>query len=95
MTVEMDDRNWSVRAINRPQQRQSDSMIATHGNNTGKRLAFLRRSELVCVSGWITRENAVMAFLDLVESPCVVVPAASSLMARPKRQAVGVSTRTR
>lgn len=55
-------------------------MVTAQRDDTGKCLAFLRGAELVRVGGGGTREDAVVAFLNLVESPSVVVPEEAPLI---------------
>lgn len=75
MAVEVDHGNRPVRAVDGPQQRQGDGVVTAHRDDARKRLAFLREADLVRIGGRVARENAVVALLDLVESPGVVVSA--------------------
>ena len=73
VTVEMDDSHRSIRAVHAAKQRQSDGVIAAHGDHTWESLIFLRKSRLVGVSGRVAHEDAVVAFLDLVNGPFWIV----------------------
>lgn len=73
VTVEMDDSHRSVRAVHAAKQRQSDGVIAAHGDHTRESLIFLRKSRLISVSGRVAHEDAVVAFLDLVDCPLRIV----------------------
>lgn len=48
-------------------------MVTTEGDHARQRLALLRRADLVRVGGWIAGEDAIVALLNLVKSPRVVV----------------------
>ena len=52
-------------------------MISAKGDDAGERLTILCGTLFLGVSGWRAREDAVVALFDLVEGPCVVVPATS------------------
>lgn len=73
MTIKMDDSHRSIRAVHAAEQRQSDGVIAAHGDHTWESLIFLRKSRLVGVSGRVAHEDAVVAFLDLVNGPFWIV----------------------
>ena len=73
VTVEMDDSHGSIRAVHAAEQRQSDGVIAAHGDHAWESLIFLRKSRLVGVSGRVAHEDAVVAFLDLVDGPLRIV----------------------
>lgn len=80
MAVEVDHRDGPICAVDRSQQGEGDGVVTAQCDDTGKRLALLRGAELVRIGGGGTREDTVVAFLNLVESPSVVVPEKSSLM---------------
>jgi hypothetical protein len=48
-------------------------MIASHGDHTREGLALLGKSNLLCVCGRLAHQNAIVAFFDLVDSPCWIV----------------------
>lgn len=74
--VEVDDRNGPVGPVDRPQQGQRDGVVSAERDDPGQGLALLRRAELVGVGGWLAGQDAVVTLLDLVKSPCVIVPRA-------------------
>lgn len=75
MAVEVNHRNWPVRAVDGPQKRQCDGVVAAQGDDTGECLALLRGAKFVCVGGRVTGEDAVVTFFNLVESPRIVISA--------------------
>jgi hypothetical protein len=48
-------------------------MITTEGDNAGKGLACPGQSWLVGIGKRLTHENTVVAFFDLLNSPCIVI----------------------
>lgn len=73
MTVEVDDSDWAVSLVHAAQQRQSDGVVTTHGNDTREGLALLRLAGNVSVRGRLAHQDAVVALLDLLDSPLIVV----------------------
>ena len=73
MTVEVDDGDWPVCLVHAAEKRQSDGMVTTHGDDTRQGLAALRLTGHVGVGGRLTHEDAVVAFLNLLDSPLVIV----------------------
>jgi hypothetical protein len=73
MTIKVNNRHRTVSTINRPQQGEGDGMVASQGDDPRQRLAVLGRAGLlgVCLGG--PGEDAVVAFLDLVQGVGVVV----------------------
>lgn len=61
-------------------------MVTTEGDHTGQSLALLRRANLVRVGGRVAGKDTVVALLDLVKSPGVVVP-----LRQPKHASVHTS----
>jgi hypothetical protein len=75
MGIEVDDRDRTVSTVDGPEQRESDSVISTEGDDSGECLSVLSRSLLLRVSSGSTGENGVVSLFDLVEGPSVVVSA--------------------
>lgn len=73
MGVEMDDRDGSIRLVHGSQQRQSNSMITSHGNDTRQCLSVLGGSNHVCVGSGLAHQDTVMAFFNLLQSPLIVI----------------------
>ena len=69
----MNHRDGSVSTVDRPKERESNRVVTTERDDSGKGLAGLRWSFLFGVGGRSTSQNRVVAFFDLVESPSVVV----------------------
>lgn len=63
----------TISTVDGAKQRQSDGVVSAQSNNTGQCLALDRRTSLVGIRSRGTRKNVEMAFLNLAESPCVVV----------------------
>jgi hypothetical protein len=74
MAVEMDHGYGAVRLVDTPQQRECNSVISAEGDHAGKGLPGLRNAFLVRVCVWLAHEEAVVAFLDLLDRPRVVIP---------------------
>lgn len=55
-------------------------MVTTERDHTRQSLALLRRADLVRIGSRLAGEDAVVALLDLVKSPAVVVPASESVL---------------
>lgn len=73
MAVEMNDRHGAVGPVDGPEQGQRDGMVTTEGDHARQRLALFRWADLVRVGGRLAGEDAVVALLDLVKGPRVVV----------------------
>lgn len=74
MTVEVNDSHGSVGTVDGAKERESDSMVATKGDDSRKSSALEGWTRLVCICGWWAREDVVVAFLDLSKCPLVIVP---------------------
>lgn len=74
MAVEVHDGHGTIRAVDGPQERQGDGMVTAQRDDARQRLALLRRADLMRVGRGLAGEDAVVAFLDLVERPAVVIP---------------------
>lgn len=48
-------------------------MITSEGDNAGESLSCPRKSWLMGIGKWLAHENTVVAFLDLLNSPGIVV----------------------
>ena len=71
--VEVDDRDRTVGTIHAAEQRQCDGVVAAQRDHTREGLALLRRARSRGIGGWLAHEDAVVAFLDLVDGVGVVV----------------------
>jgi hypothetical protein len=69
----VDDGDGAVGTVDGPQQGQGDGVVSAEGDDSGEGLALDGRTPFVCVCRRGTGEDPEMAFLDLLESPCVVV----------------------
>jgi len=74
----VNDRDGPVSAVDRPQQGKGDGVVAAQGDDSRERLALQRGALLVGVRLGRAGEDAVVAFLDLVEGEGVVVPGVAS-----------------
>lgn len=74
VAVKVDDGDGPVGALDGPQQGQGDGVVAAEGDDAGERLALDGGAALVGVGRGRAREDAVVAILDLLERPGVVVP---------------------
>lgn len=83
MAVEVNDADGTVFTVDAAQQRQGDGVVTAEGDDTRKRLALLGQTLHVRVGGRRTREDAVVALLDLLDGPGVVVPA--SPLSEPRK----------
>lgn len=75
MRVEVYHRDWTVSAVDRSEKRQSDCVITSEGDDSGKSLSILRWTFLFGVSRWSAGQDRVVSLLDLVKSPGVVISA--------------------
>jgi hypothetical protein len=73
MTIEVDNRHRPVGLINTPQQGQGDRVITTESDDTGKSLPSARQTEFISVGIRLAHQDAVVSFLDLLDSPGVIV----------------------
>lgn len=83
MAVKVHYRHGAVCAVDGAQQRQGDGVVAAEGDDARQGLALLGWAGLVRVGCWIAREDAVVALLDLVKRPAVVVPVAQTHQEHP------------
>ena len=80
MRVEMYDTDGTVRAVDASKQGQRNGVVTTEGNDTREGRAFEGGAFLVGVRSWRPREDAVVAFFDLVDSVGVVISQRSSIV---------------
>jgi hypothetical protein len=73
MAVKVYNRHWTVGTVDRTQQGQRDGVVTAQGDDTGERLALLRKTSLVGIGLGISGQDVVMSFLNLLQSPSVVV----------------------
>jgi hypothetical protein len=69
----MDDSDRAVRSVHTSEKRQSDGMVATKCYYSRQSPPFLRQARLFRIRGWLSHEDGVVAFLNLVNSPGIVV----------------------
>lgn len=79
MAVEMDNRHRTISTVDRSQERESDGVITAEGDHSGEGLSEQRRALLLGIRLGCSREDAIMALFDLVESIGVVVPVVERL----------------
>jgi len=72
--VEVDDCDRAVGAVHAAEQRQGDGVVTAESDHTRERLALLGGTLEVGVGVRLAHEDAVVAFLDLLDGPGVVVP---------------------
>jgi hypothetical protein len=72
MTVEVDDSDWAVCLVDTAQQRQRNGMVTSKGNDTWKCLASPRDTGIAGAGIGLAHQQAVMALLDLLDSPGIV-----------------------
>jgi len=73
MGVEVDDRDGSVRLVHGAQKRQSYSVVTSQGDDTRQCLSVLGGSNHVCVGSRLAHQDTVVAFLNLLQGPLVVI----------------------
>lgn len=73
MRVEVDDSDGTVGLVHAAQEREGDGVVSTHGDDTGESLALDRGACQVGVVGGFAHEDAVVALLDLLDGPLIVV----------------------
>lgn len=69
----MDYGYGTVGFVDGAQEGERDGVVATEGYDAGEGLFVLGRANLFCIGGGCTHEEAVMAFLDLLDCVDVVV----------------------
>jgi hypothetical protein len=69
----VDDGDGPVGTVDGPQQGQGDGVVSAERDDSWEGLALDGRTPFVCICRRGAREDPEMAFLDLLESPCVVV----------------------
>lgn len=74
MAVEVDHAHGAVGAVDGPQQGEGDGVVTSERDDPGQGLALLGRADLLGVGRRLAGQDVVMALLDLVKSPGVVVP---------------------
>lgn len=70
----MDDADGAVFTVDAAEQGQRDGVVTAEGNDTGKSLAPLGETLHVGIGGRLARQDAVVALLDLLDRPGIVVP---------------------
>jgi hypothetical protein len=74
VAVKVDDRNGSICTVDGLEERKCDGVVTAEGDDAWQSLALQGEALHVGVGGRGSRKNAVVSFLDLVQSPRVVVP---------------------
>lgn len=69
----MDDRHRPIRPVDTPQQGEGDGVVTAEGDDARKCLASLGKTLLVGIGEGLAHQDAVVAFLDLLDGPGVVV----------------------
>lgn len=73
MTVEVDDSDRPVCLVDTAQQRQCNGVVTSKRNYTWKGLACPRGPSIVGTGVGLAHQQAVMALLDLLDGPGIVV----------------------
>lgn len=73
MRIEVDYGDGTVCTVDGAEEGKGDGVVAAEGDDSWEGLAVLGGSFLFGVCGWGAGEDAVVAFFDLVEGPCVVI----------------------
>lgn len=73
MAVEVDDGDGAVCSVDGAEERQGDGVVTAEGDDSGESLSLLGRAGLVRCCLGRSGEDVVVALLNLLESPCVVV----------------------
>lgn len=76
--VEVDDGDGAVCFVHAPEQRESDGVVASEGDDTWEDFSVLGDADVVGFRCGCPHEDAVVAFFDLLEGPFVVVSASQS-----------------
>jgi len=71
--VEVNNRDRTVGAVHAAEQRQRDGVVTAQRDHTREGLAFLRGAWSRGIGGRLAHEDAVVAFLDLVDGVGIVV----------------------
>lgn len=73
MAVKVDDSDGAIGLVHAAQQRQSDGVVTTHGNDTRKGLSLLRWAKLLAIVCGLAHEDGVVTLFNLLDSPLVVI----------------------
>lgn len=73
MAIEVDDSDWSVSLVDTAQQRQCNSVVTSKRNYTWEGLACTRWAHTVGIGIGLAHQQAVMALLNLLDGPGIVV----------------------
>lgn len=72
--VKVNHSDWTISAVHAAKYGKGDGVVAAHGDDTWESLALCRQPRLFSVGGRLAHEDAVVAFLDLVDCPFRVIP---------------------
>jgi hypothetical protein len=73
MAIEMNNTDRTIGAVDAAEERESDGVVATQGNQPWKRLALLRPPFDACIGLGLTGEERIMAFFNLLKSIGIVI----------------------
>ena len=73
MAVKVNDAHGPICLVHAFQKRECDCMVPPQRDDSWKRLPFLRKSFLICTGVRLSHQDAIMAFLDLLDGVRIVV----------------------
>ena len=85
MRVEVDYGDGTVGTVDGTKEWEGDGVVAAEGDDSWQGLTVLCGAFLLGVCGGGAGEDAVVAFFDLVEGPCIVIPISSTINIMPGR----------
>lgn len=79
MAVEVHDCDGPVGFVHAAQQGQSNGVVAAHGDDTGECPAVFGLASHFGVGGGCAHQDAVVALLDLLDRPLIIVARPESI----------------
>lgn len=73
MRVEVDDCDRSVGPVHAAEQGKGNGVVAAKSDDSWEGFAVLRGPDFLRIGCWLTHENAVVAFFNLLDGPFVVI----------------------
>ncbi len=73
MAVEVDHADGAIGPVDTPEERKSDRVITTQGNDSRQCPSCLRRAFLAWVSGRGAIENTIVAVFDLLNRVGIII----------------------
>lgn len=73
MAIKVNHRHRPISLVDTSQQWQRNGMITTQRDNSRQGLAPARKPEPVRIGEWLAHQNTVVAFLNLLDCPGIVV----------------------